>query len=322
MRYLPSHAQHIGSRHYQQDSVGFADPGEESFLAHGGFLSVLCDGMGGMEHGDVASQTAVRAILDAYASKTPEESIPAALERGAREANRRVIEAARRLGFHEGVGTTLVAAVIHERSLYFLSVGDSAVFHVHNGQARMVNRPHVFANLLDAAVASGQISRAEAEQHPERESLTSFIGIHVLEEIDHNTEAWPLAPGDTVLLASDGMFKTLDPAGISECLAGHPQSWPRALVERTLARQMPGQDNVTVVSITPDSGALPEWIPPRDESAFSPTQSHGRTTSMHTTAVQTTAAADAPAGNAWLVVAIFLLLVAIGVGGFWYFSSP
>ena len=311
MRYLPAHAQHIGSRKYQQDSVGFADPGEENFQAHGGFLSVLCDGMGGMEHGDVASQTAVRAILDAYATKKPEESIPAALERSAREANRRVIEAALNLGLHEGVGTTLAAAVIHERSLYFLSVGDSAIFHVHQGQARMVNRPHIFANLLDAAVAGGKLSRAEAEQHPEREALTSFIGIHVLEEIDRNTEAWPLVQGDTVLLASDGMYRTLDPAGISACLTGHPQSWPRALVERTLARQRPGQDNVSVVSITADTGALGEWIPPGDDEAFSVSQPPWRATVI----------AGGPAANAWLAVAMFLFLVAIGVGGFWYFSS-
>ncbi len=69
MRYLPAHAQHIGARHYQQDSLGLADPEDHAFLAHGGFLAVLCDGMGGMEHGDVASQTAVRAILDAYATQ-------------------------------------------------------------------------------------------------------------------------------------------------------------------------------------------------------------------------------------------------------------
>src|SRR5450432_885863 len=106
MRYLPAHAQHIGARHYQQDSIGLANPEDRAFLAHGGFLAVLCDGMGGMEHGDVASQTAVRAILGAYAQKLPTESIPAALERAAHAANQQVIAAALNLGLKEGVGTT------------------------------------------------------------------------------------------------------------------------------------------------------------------------------------------------------------------------
>jgi protein phosphatase len=316
MRYLAAHAQHIGSRSYQQDSFGLADPEAEAFLAHAGFLAVLCDGMGGMEHGDVASQTAVNAVLDAYAQKTPEESIPHALERSARAANERVIQAALNLGLKEGVGTTLVAAVLHKTSLYFFSVGDSGLFHVHNGQWQMVNRPHVFSNLLDQAAASGKISRAEAELHPERDSLTSFIGIHELEEIDRNTEAWPMAEGDTIVLASDGMFKTLEPVEIVACLKGHPQSWPSALVARTLAQASPSQDNVTVAAVTWDTGALGDWIP----------QEHGdlpvplppvslpmdRAISVGNSGSQT---------KAWLIAALFLLLVAIGVGGFWYFSS-
>ena len=70
MRYLSGDAQHIGSRHYQQDCYGFSDAGDLKFIEHGGFLAVLCDGMGGMERGDLASQAAVRAFLDAYALKT------------------------------------------------------------------------------------------------------------------------------------------------------------------------------------------------------------------------------------------------------------
>src|SRR6266851_8174998 len=140
MRYLSGDAQHIGLRQYQQDCYGFSDAGDLKFFEHGGFLAVLCDGMGGMEHGDVASQTAVRALLDAYALKTPAESIPDALERSVREANRRVLTVAKGLGRSEGVGTTLVAAVLHKGSLHFISVGDSGLFHVSDGQLHAINR--------------------------------------------------------------------------------------------------------------------------------------------------------------------------------------
>ena len=60
MRYLAAHAQHIGARRYQQDSLGLADPQNRNFMAHGGFLAVLCDGMGGMEHGDIAREPPIR----------------------------------------------------------------------------------------------------------------------------------------------------------------------------------------------------------------------------------------------------------------------
>jgi serine/threonine protein phosphatase PrpC len=264
MRFLPGNAQHIGSRHYQQDSFGFADPDDAAFIEHGGFLAVVCDGMGGMEHGDAASRTAVRAFLDAYARKTPQESVPAALDRSVRDANAHVVALSHSFGRPEGIGTTLVGATLlnggpGQARLYWVSVGDSGLFHVGGGQMRMVNHPHVFANQLDHAVALGSISMEAALTHPERESLTSFIGAEVLEEIDLTMQPMTLSDGDTILLASDGMFKTLGPAEIASYLQGPPQAWPDVLVEQTLARQRPGQDNVTVlsVSVEPDQAVLP-----------------------------------------------------------------
>jgi serine/threonine protein phosphatase PrpC len=255
MSFLPGNAQHIGARSSQQDSFGFGDLEDEAFLAHGGFVAIVCDGMGGMEHGDLASRTAVRTFLDAYRRKTPEESIPDALERSVREANDQVVEMARNLGAAESVGTTLVAAVLldkqpNSKSMYFISVGDSGLFHISDGQLQTVNRPHIFANILDTAVSRGTLSKEQALQHPERESLTSFIGVGVLEEIDRNVDPWPIADGDTFLLASDGLFKTLTADELLESLHGHPQSWPDALVARTLKQGYEYQDNVTVLSVT------------------------------------------------------------------------
>ncbi len=250
MRFLPGNAQHIGARHSQQDSFGFADPDDKAFISHGGFLALVCDGMGGMEYGDAASRTAVRAFLDAYQRKNALESIPEALERSVREANNQVVALSHSLGMAEGIGTTLVAVALHERSLYYISVGDSGIFYCSGGQCRMINHPHVFANVLDAAVVRGAMSRDDAENHPERESLTSYIGTESLEEIDHNIDPIPMNPGETVLLASDGMFKTLDPEEIRTSLEGQPQTWPDSLVSRVLGKKREYQDNVTVLSVT------------------------------------------------------------------------
>jgi serine/threonine protein phosphatase PrpC len=173
----------------------------------------------------------------------------------------------------------------------------------------MVNRPHVFANLLDQAAERGQISRAEAAHHPERESLTSFIGIHDLHEIDLNTEPWPVAAGETILLASDGLFKTLEPAEILECLNGHPQSWPQGLVSRTLDRRHPGQDNVSVVSITLDSESLGVFAPEPPPSIFeAPAQPSNAGTAV-------------VSGKLWLLAALLLLLLATVFAALWYFSG-
>ena len=279
MRFLPGNAQHIGARQYQQDSFGFADPDDQAFISHGGFLAIVCDGMGGMEHGDAASRTAVKAFLEAYSRKTPEESIPAALERCVFEANSAVVGLALRFGKLEGVGTTLVAMALDGLAMYYVSVGDSGLFHASGGQIQMVNHHHVYANMLDQAVARGQITLEAALAHPERESLTSYIGAEKLEEVDRNIDPWPLQDGDTILLASDGMFKTLDPAEILDCLRGNPTAWPDGLVQSTLAKHREYQDNVTVLSVTVESesrATVPRTVlmaPPPPAAAGVPAES-------------------------------------------------
>lgn len=309
MRFLPGNAQHIGARHSQQDSFGFADPDKGDFIAHGGFLAVVCDGMGGMEYGEAASRTAVRTFLDAYQRKTPAESIPDALERSVREANAQVVVLADSLGISGRIGTTLVAAVLHEDSLYYISVGDSAVFLYSQGQYRTLNRPHIFANLLDAAVARGSLSREDAERHPERESLTSFIGTEKLEEIDRNLAAVPMASEDTVLLASDGMFKTLNQQEILASLQGSPQTWPESLVAQTIAKKREYQDNVTVLSVTLDAEGQPFPRMPAVNAASVPPPSLTPPLSSP---------AKAPSSFSVWPILIIIVVLAAGAAGWWY----
>ena len=334
MRFLPGNAQHIGARHSQQDSFGFADPDDREFIAHGGFLAIVCDGMGGMEFGDAASRTAVRAFLDAYQQKTPAESIPDALERSVQQANRQVVDLSHSMGMSEGIGTTLVAVALHDRSLYYISVGDSGLFLCRAGECRTLNHPHVFANVLDAAVARGSLSREDADNHPERESLTSFIGAESLEEIDRNLEPYSLAPGDTVLLASDGMFKTLDAQEIRAALEGPASGWAEALVDRTIAKKREYQDNVTVLSVTVETEngpALPKTTvrmvapvlamppPPVSEAAPQPVWTPPVQALPATPAAAKNGGAAVPGPRIWPVL-VMLAVLAVGFAGWWFFE--
>lgn len=285
MRLVPGHAQHVGSRESQQDSFGFSEFQDDAFSAHGGKVAIVCDGMGGLEHGEIAGATAVKEFLAAYSEKTAQESIPEALVRSVRRANQRVLTIGGDLGSGEGIGTTLVAAVVHEGKLYWASVGDSALYLYRSGALAQLNHPHVFANLLDRAVEQGALSREEADQHPERESLTSYVGASQLDEIDVSREPLEVGPGDTILIASDGLFKTLDEKEIVAALTGAPASWPQTLVEKTLAKKRPYQDNVTVVIIAIENEA------PKAARAW------------------------------WVGPFLAILLVAIAAAALWYFSS-
>lgn len=320
MRFSPANAQHIGDRRTQQDSFGFGDLENRAFVAHGGFLAAVCDGMGGMEFGDAASRVATQAFLSAYQAKTADESIPEALERSVRTANGAVVALAHEYGLSEGMGTTLVATALHDSELYYISVGDSGIFHLRGGALQMINRPHVFANLLDAAVARGTMSQADAENHPERESLTSFIGAETLDEIDRNMEPIQLAEGDVILLASDGLFKTLSQREILACIAGagNPRTWPEALVAQTMAKKREHQDNVTVLAIAAESeiGAVGSLMPRPQPGTQAP---------VFTASTEAPAQAPFPAASripsrsrAAVLWVIIILALAAG-GAWWYF---
>lgn len=250
MRFLSASAQHIGARPHQEDSFGFSDLGDRAFVAHAGYLAVLCDGMGGLQHGAEASRAAVDAFLACYRAKTEQETIPAALARSVYETNGQVVELARKLGAEDGMGTTLVAAALHKNSMYYVSVGDSGLFHLTRRGLGTINHPHVFATMLDQAVAQGVMSQQAALDHPERHALTSFIGVEPLSDVDGGADPLRLSPGDTILLASDGLFNTLTAREIRGALEGDPRKWPDVLIARTLAKKNEYQDNVTVLSLT------------------------------------------------------------------------
>ncbi|MEQ1886706.1 MAG: protein phosphatase 2C domain-containing protein [Bryobacteraceae bacterium] len=265
MRYLSAHAQHIGARRYQQDAFELAEY-DPTFREHGGILAVVCDGMGGMQHGDLASQAAISTLIAEYGRKAQAESIPEALLRSVQAANKRVVTVAEGMGVEGSMGTTLIATAILNGQYHYISVGDSAIFHVRDQKLQLVNQPHVFGNLLDRAVETGTLTQDEANAHPEREALTSFVGISNLQEIDRSDEPRAYGTGDTLLLATDGLFKTLETSEIEAELAGHPQDWPSRLIAATLNKRSRGQDNITVLTVTDDTAGIGPKVARTDQS--------------------------------------------------------
>jgi len=236
----------VGTREEQQDFFGFSDPNDADFIKHGGRLSIVCDGMGGLENGQEASHCAVETFLEAYRKKSPNESIPDALYRSVNFANKRVLEMAESFGQVENCGSTLVAAVVHNDSLYWISVGDSHVYLCRNKELCLLNEEHVYANKLQAAVKRGLLYQEEADFHPDREALTSYIGIPELNEISSGTEEREIIDGAGVMLCSDGLSKVLSMEEMSAVFDIDPNQWAINLVEATLSKKRTHQDNVTV----------------------------------------------------------------------------
>ncbi len=209
MQVSPGNCQHIGARSIQQDAFGFSDKDDTPFVAHGGVLAVVADGMGGMSHGGEASHLTVKIFLQCYMAKHSDEAIPMAMLRSLQEANQAVVSLSHDVG-EVNVGTTLVAAVVHDDALHWVSVGDSRLYLLRQGKLTQLTQDHVFSVELERDAANGLISLEEAQNHPERAALTSYLGLPELDLIDQNPEPFTLLAGDQILLCSDGLYAAVD----------------------------------------------------------------------------------------------------------------
>lgn len=247
-RIVPGNAQHIGARQEQQDAFGFSDFDDAALVRRFGTYAVLADGMGGLAMGRETSNLAVRAMLAELAAVPNGEPIPEALQRSVHRTNAAVYQLAIENGMEWNIGTTLLTAVIREGGLYWVSVGDSRIYLYRAGSLSQLTTDHVYARKLIEKVKQGAMSRAEAEQHPERHTLTSYLGIAEVQEIDQNMRAYPLRPGDCIMLCSDGLYGSVGEGEMIQCLehGEDPQRAAELLVQAALSKGRTNQDNVTV----------------------------------------------------------------------------
>lgn len=249
----PGNCQHIGARSNQQDAFGFSDIDDQAFVAHGGVLAVVADGMGGMANGGEASHLAVRTFMQSYMAKPATETVPAALLQALHDANQAVVDLAQQMG-EEHVGTTLVASVVHDDALHWVSVGDSRLYLWRNQKPTQLSEDHVYAADLDREWAAGFLSRDQAENHPERLALTNYLGLNPLEIIDQNPQPFRLIAGDQVFLCSDGLYAALE--GVDWAFTADPadaQKTAENLIALVLSLDRPGQDNLTIAILNCDS---------------------------------------------------------------------
>lgn len=194
----------IGTRAYQQDAL-FSEQ-----LEDGTTLAVVCDGMGGLNGGELASNTAVQKLIFDFNSMGDFTQMPEFLRKEAIELDMAVADLEDEYGNSLGGGCTIVCVVTKGNQMYFLSVGDSRIYVVRNSKIQALNRDHNFRLQLDMMLRDGQITEAEyKQQESQAESLISFLGIGNLSLIDYNKEPIIMYEGDLIILCSDGLYKSL-----------------------------------------------------------------------------------------------------------------
>ncbi|WP_366931521.1 protein phosphatase 2C domain-containing protein [Thiocapsa sp.] len=244
----PGNAQWIGTRPEQQDAFAFEGCDARGVTASSTVLVVLADGMGGLQAGREASRLAVTTFRSSFAARPPERPVAEALDTALQAANRAVHALARTTAGEGEVGTTLVAAAVCEARLFWVGVGDSRLY-LYRGADRSLTpctEDHNLARELQAQVDVGALDPAAVAEHPDRNALTSFLGLAEVPLVDRNRRPLTLHTGDRLLLCSDGVDGVLDRAALAAPLAGDPQAAADALIAALRASGQAHQDNATV----------------------------------------------------------------------------
>lgn len=238
----------IGDRPHQEDAVYISSEEESSGELANRILAVVCDGMGGMTNGGLASATAIQMIKDAFeqVKQAKTVNIPNFLISGIKSIDKTVYEIPREND--RGSGTTMVAVIIEDNQLYWASVGDSRIYIWHDGVLRQVTRDHNYMMRLQEMVNQGLLTQKDADFNRQREALISFLGIGDVSLMDVNTEPFEMQGGDIVLLSSDGMTKVLSEEQIADILKEDISVQEKAekLVETSVNINVRLQDNTTV----------------------------------------------------------------------------
>jgi protein phosphatase len=176
-------------------------------------LFVVCDGVGGNTGGEIASQTAIETVRDAFIA--PDERPPIVrLERAIHYANRDIFEMARHDLDLAGMATTLVALHLDGDTAYVAHAGDSRLYHFVDGKLTQVTMDHT---PLHEAVRRGELSLEEAEQLPKANSEVSRA-LGVLPEVEVETQTLPFTIGSRFLLCTDGVTRHITNAELERLM--------------------------------------------------------------------------------------------------------
>ena len=237
---------------------GITDPGcirtqnQDSYqveqLGKNALLCVVCDGMGGAKSGNVASTLAVDVFVQevkrTWVANMAPDRIDQMLKNAVKLANFTVFDQAQQFEEFDGMGTTLVAALISGDYATIVNVGDSRAYSITSDDVRQLTTDH---SLVQMMIARGELTPEKARNYPGKNLITRAIGTESVVECDifHRD----LADGECLLLCTDGLSNLVDEQEILfEVVHGlDKQSSSQRLLE--IAKKRGAPDNVTCVLI-------------------------------------------------------------------------
>ncbi len=225
------HSSHVGLRREHNEDTYYAD-------AELG-LWLVADGMGGHEHGEVASALARDTVVR-------EISEGAALALAVQRADEEIIHHSSKKAEALPMGTTIAAIRMQGGDYEVCWVGDSRVY-MWNGELKQLSQDHSYVQEL---IQQGAITHEQAKTHPHRNVVTQALGVTDPASLRVETIRGTLVAGMQILLCSDGLTEEVDDKDIASVLARQDLSAQECVDHLILAAlDGGGSDNVTAILI-------------------------------------------------------------------------
>lgn len=217
-------------------------------LSENAVWAVVCDGMGGANGGNIASETAIDAItkdvLEGYREGMDSQEIKELLASALEDANERVYEKAKQDPALEGMGTTAVLTLIQNNVIHLVNVGDSRAYLLTRENVTQITRDH---SIVQEMLESGEITEEQARNHPRKNIITRALGVDDTVVVDYFEI--PFEEHAKLLLCSDGFSGNLTPERIYHFSRGlTAERITQRAIE--LAKEAGGNDNITVITIS------------------------------------------------------------------------
>lgn len=209
-------------------------------------LFIVADGMGGHKAGDFASRFAVNAVRESIGAS--QETNPIKLIRDAIDlANRGILRESDEHEEMRGMGTTIVVTTIIDRYAYTANVGDSRLYLLGD-TLNQITKDH---SLVEEMVRLGEITEAEARNHPDKNIITRAVG--ATSNVDIDFFDYKVGPGGIILMCSDGLSNMVEDEEIRRILRRTISIEEKARVLVETANENGGKDNIAVILVEPDS---------------------------------------------------------------------
>ena len=237
MDYKYSSVTNIGLKRLDnEDSLGI-------YKIENGILAIVCDGLGGNNAGDIASQLSVNTVYEFFKSSNQEDYLER-IKSAITEANNSILHKSSTNNIFKGMATTIDVLFLLENTAYYGHVGDSRIYFLRNGKLKQLTKDH---SLVQKLIDEGLLTINEAEHHPNRNIIMRALGDNSAIEIDLNKITLSSSDNYLFFLCTDGVTTVVKDNELEEILANYDN------IKKTLSdliKKRGAPDNFTFICIT------------------------------------------------------------------------